>query len=84
MPEGVMGDVYEGKVWRDFQYVDGQPFLADRCNFALMMNVDWHRPFEQSPYSVGVISRCSEFAETGAVQGRKYDLCWANTRTQRA
>lgn len=55
IPEAVMGDVYDGKIWQDFQYVSGQPFLAEPHNFALMMNVDWYQPFKHSPYSVGVI-----------------------------
>ncbi|XP_056106492.1 uncharacterized protein LOC130084975 [Rhinichthys klamathensis goyatoka] len=55
MPHSVMGDVYDGKIWQDFQYVNGQPFLSEPNNFALMMNVDWYQPYKHSPYSVGVI-----------------------------
>lgn len=55
MSDAVMGDVNDGKIWQDFQYVSGQPFLAELHNFALMMNVDWYQPFKHSPYSVGVV-----------------------------
>ncbi|XP_030600828.1 uncharacterized protein LOC115790939 [Archocentrus centrarchus] len=55
IPEGVLGDVYDGQVWHDYQYVDGQPFLAEPNNLALMLNVDWFQPFENAPYSVGAI-----------------------------
>lgn len=55
IPDSVMADAYDGQIWADFQYVNGQPFLAEPNNFALMMNVDWYQPFKNSPYSVGVI-----------------------------
>ena len=37
------------------QYFDGVPFLANPCNFALMLNVDWIQPYKHSVYSVGII-----------------------------
>lgn len=55
MPDAVMGDVYDGKIWQDFQYVSGQPLLPEPHNFALIRNVDWYQPFKHSPYSVDVI-----------------------------
>lgn len=55
MPDSVMGDVYDGKIWQDFQNVNGQSFLSEPNNFALMTNVDWYQPYKHSPYSVGVI-----------------------------
>lgn len=42
MPDSVMGGVYDEKIWQDFQYVNGQPFLSEPNHFALMMNVDWN------------------------------------------
>ena len=30
-------------------------FLAKAGNLALMLNVDWFKPFKDSPYSVGVV-----------------------------
>ena len=51
----VMGDVFDGRVWRDFQTYEGVPFLAAPRNYALMLNVDWMQPFEHTTYSVGVM-----------------------------
>ena len=51
----LMCDVFEGRVWRDFQVVNGQPFLSERRNYALMLNVDWMQPFKRTQYSVGVL-----------------------------
>ena len=39
-----MRDVYNGKIWRDFQEYDGKPFLSESLAFGLMMNVDWFNP----------------------------------------
>ncbi|XP_073670897.1 uncharacterized protein [Paramisgurnus dabryanus] len=55
MPKGVLGDVYDGQVWQDYQYVNGEPFLTEPNNLALMLNVDWFQPFKYAPYSVGAI-----------------------------
>ena len=55
LPEDVLADVYDGAVWKQFQYVDGDPFLAMPRNYGFMLNVDWYQPFKQSPYSIGVI-----------------------------
>ena len=51
----IMNDIYDGRVWQNFQTVNGRDFLALPNNIALSMNVDWFRPFEHSPYSIGVI-----------------------------
>ena len=51
----VLGDVYDGRVWKKFLNVGGQPFLADANNLALMLNVDWFNTYKHSPYSVGAI-----------------------------
>lgn len=37
----VYNDVYDAKIWQDFQFYNGEPFLALQYNFALQMNVDW-------------------------------------------
>ena len=51
----IMCDVFEGRVWRDFQTCNGSPFLSAPRNYAFMLNVDWMQPFDHTPYSVGVI-----------------------------
>ena len=50
-----MGDVFDGRVWREFQNVNEVPFLAVPHNYALMLNVDWMQPFKHTIYSVGVM-----------------------------
>ena len=51
----VMCDVFDGRVWRDIQVVNGVSFLASPRNYALMLNVDWMQPFKHTIYSVSVI-----------------------------
>lgn len=52
----VLRDVYDGKVWKQFLSFNGEPFLSDKQNVALMMNIDWFQPFKhRNDYSVGVI-----------------------------
>ena len=50
-----MRDVYDGRVWKEFQQYKGKPFLSESLAFALMMNVDWFQPFSHNTYSVGAI-----------------------------
>lgn len=55
LEDDVLGDCYEGKVWKDFQYVDGQPFLSVPNTLGLMLNIDWFQPTKHGLHSVGVI-----------------------------
>ena len=48
-------DVYDGKVWRDFQFYNGRPFLCEEGNFAAMMNMDFFQPYKHVKYSMGAI-----------------------------
>ena len=48
-------DIYDGKVWQDFQVVDGRPFLQLPNNLCLQLNLDWFNPFKHVQYSVGVL-----------------------------
>ena len=50
----VMCDVFDGRVWRDFQSYNGIPFLSAPRNYAFMLNVDWMQPFKHTIYSVGL------------------------------
>lgn len=53
---GTLRDVYDGRVWRDFQYIEAKgPFLELPRRYGLILNVDWFQPYKHSPYSVGVI-----------------------------
>ena len=54
--DNVLSDVYDGNVWKHFQYdSDGLPFLAAPNNYLLMLNCDWFQPFTHTPFSVGVL-----------------------------
>ena len=53
--KGVYQDIYDGQIWKDFQYIDGKPFLAEQNVFALMLNIDWFKPFKHTPASVGAM-----------------------------
>ena len=55
IPSDVFADVYDGKVWKDFQYVNEHPFLASPNNLSFMLNIDWFQPFKHTQYSLGVI-----------------------------
>ena len=73
-PPGTYTDLYSGKVWTDFFYVDGRPFLALPGNLCLMLNIDWFAPFDQTIYSVGAIyfvvqnlPRCERFKEENII-----------------
>ena len=52
---GVLEDVYDGNVWKDFQHIRGQSFLSDPFALGLMLNIDWFEPYKHLTYSVGVI-----------------------------
>ena len=55
VPRNEMADVYDGDVWKKFQHVDGEPFLAYYGNLCLALNIDWFNPFKEAPYSAGAI-----------------------------
>ena len=50
-----IGDVYDGRIWDEFQHYNGQPFLAAPYNLALSLNVDWFNPFSNTQDSVGAV-----------------------------
>lgn len=49
-----MGDVFDGRVLKDFTFQDGIPCLAAHNNLALMTNIDWYQPYKYSEYEVCV------------------------------
>ena len=55
VPNGVLGDIYDGRVWKEFQVVNGKPFLNDPYSIAFSLNVDWFQPFKHVTDSVGAI-----------------------------
>lgn len=48
-------DVYDGQLWKEFQTVEGSPFLCAANCYGLLVNVDWFQPYKHIVYSVGVI-----------------------------
>ena len=52
---GVMDDEYDGKIWNEFQCYNGQPYLSQAWNLALMMNFDFFQLYKHTTYSVGAI-----------------------------
>ena len=54
-PEGILTDVYDGKLWKEWMDFDNVPFLKVPGNLILMLNLDWFQPYKHTPYSIGVI-----------------------------
>jgi hypothetical protein len=53
---GVMADIYDGQIWKDFKTVGGKDFLNTKRNLGLAINVDWFQPYKRrKDRSVGVI-----------------------------
>lgn len=52
---GFLTDVYDGKVWKEFQSDSKNKFLCTKRNYGLMLNLDWFQPFDHVRYSVGVL-----------------------------
>ena len=50
-----LGDIYDGRVWRNFKSAEGKPFFDAPNTFGCMWNLDWFQPYKDSVYSVGVI-----------------------------
>lgn len=50
-----MNDVYDGKLWKDFQFINEQTFLQGDLGLGLILNIDWFQPYKLTNYSVGVI-----------------------------
>ena len=53
--EGILNDIYDGEIWKEFQEYKGKPFLLHPLTYGLMLNVDWFKPYKHLEYSVGAI-----------------------------
>ena len=51
----MLSDIYDGRLWKDFQHANGHPFLASPGNLAFSLNVDWFQPYKLTQSSVGVL-----------------------------
>lgn len=45
IPNGVLGDIYEGRIWREFLTCNGEPFLESQYTLCFTLNVDWFQPY---------------------------------------
>ena len=55
VPPTYLGDVFDGRVRRDFQSPEIKNFLAFPYCYLLTMNVDWFQPYKHHTYSLGAI-----------------------------
>jgi len=55
IPSNVMGDVYDGRVWKDFLTDKYENFLQYPGSLLLSINCDWFQPFSNTQYSVGAL-----------------------------
>ena len=55
VPPDVMGDIYDGDIWKIFMSDDYGNFLQQPGNLLLAINCDWFQPFANTQYSVGAI-----------------------------
>ena len=51
----LLSDIYDGKIWKEFQSIDGKKFLSRPNNLALGLGCDWFQPYKYVTYSVGVL-----------------------------
>ena len=51
----VLFDIYDGKIWEEFQTVHGKAFLSLPNNLAVGLGCDWFQPYKHVTYSVGVL-----------------------------
>ncbi len=50
-----LGDIYNGRIWKEFTGHDGAQFTSVPGHLMLMLNVDWFQPFKHTEDSVGAI-----------------------------
>ena len=52
---GHLSDIYDGKLWKEFNFVYNRPFLDVPNYIVLALNIDWFNPYEHTQYSIGAI-----------------------------
>ena len=50
-----MTDIYDGRLWQEWQVKNGKDFLASPFSLVTTINLDWFQPFTHVNYSVGVL-----------------------------
>ena len=53
--DGLLTDIYDGRIWKDFLMFDGKEFLAVPNNLAIGLGCDWFQPYKHITYSVRVL-----------------------------
>ncbi|KAG0862312.1 hypothetical protein G6F16_012628 [Rhizopus arrhizus] len=51
--EGVLYDIYDGRVWNEMVDSAGEPFVNKRRSLMVSLNVDWFQPSDGMHYSCG-------------------------------
>ena len=54
-PNAYLGDIYDGRIWHEFNSLIGHNFLSAPMSYLLTLNVDWFQPFLHTQYSVGAM-----------------------------
>lgn len=55
VPASHLGDIYDGRIWHEFNSPSFFNFLTAPLSYLVTLNVDWFQPFTHTEYSVGVI-----------------------------
>jgi len=53
--DGILGDIYDAQIWKDFQTVGGTKFLDSSFNLGFTLNVDWFQPFTRTRKFVAIV-----------------------------
>lgn len=53
--DGVLNDVVDGRIWKEFRFVSNRPFLDAPNNLGIPLNIDWFNPYQHAQYSIGAI-----------------------------
>ena len=86
-----LNNIIDGKVWQNFQVVDGRPFIKLPNNLCLKLNLDLFNPFKHIKYNVGILYfevenlprseryKLENIIITGAIPGPKEPTVHLNT-----
>jgi len=55
IPDGILCDIYDGRVWKEFLDSDGTSFFSKPYNIGLMLNCGWFQTYKHTEYSIGVL-----------------------------
>lgn len=55
IPENILADIYDGKIWSDFIGDKYNNFLQSSGNLVLSLNFDFFQPFTRTQYTIGAL-----------------------------